>query len=355
MFLIHSHTLPPAGRGRSGLRARQAGLTLIELMISITVGLFLVAGLATLIANQSGTRAEIDKSGRMIESGRYALQTLVQDLQLAGYWGELSIIPTAPAALPDPCATAVADIQPALPLHLQGKSDVIVATLATEPITCVTNQLANTDVLVIRRTDTQEIPLASAVAGQVYVQTGLTPSGMGLEYRMGTGSDTSVFTLKKKDGTAASLRKVLIHIYYVSQCSEPVANSCAGADGGTPIPTLKRMELGVAAGNPAMTAVSIAEGIENLQIDYGVDTDNDGVPDGDYTNGAALGVSDWPNVMSVKVNLLAKSPETTAGYTDTKLYDLGSFKTTAAMNDHYKRHVFSQTVRIINPSGRRPL
>lgn len=355
MFLAPSPTPNTACCGRSRPRARQAGLSLVELMVSITVGLFLVAGVATLIANQSGARAEVDKSGRMIESGRYALQTMVQDLQMAGYWGELSIIPTPPAALPDPCATAVADIQPALPLHLQGTSNVIVATLATNPITCVTNQLTNTDVLVVRRTDTEEIPLASAVAGQVYIQTGLTPSGLGFEYRMGTGSDTSVFTLKKKDGTAASLRKVLVHIYYVSQCSEPVGASCAGADGGTPIPTLKRLELGVTAGNPAMTTVSIAEGIENLQIDYGVDTDNDGVPDGDYTNGAALGVSDWPNVVSAKVNLLARSPDITAGYTDTKLYDLGTFKTTTAMNDHYKRHVFSQTVRITNPSGRRPL
>lgn len=340
-------------------------MTLIELMISIAIGLFLVAGLATLIASQSGTRAEIDKSGRMIENGRYALQAIASDVQMAGYWGELSSIPSAPAALPNPCSvtiTGAQNIQESIPLHVQGYNNP--ATLPAN-LACVTNYLPGTDVLVVRHADTEEIATGAAVAGQVYLQTGLTSSGLSYEYRLASGNDAS-FTLLKKDGSVATLRKLLIHIYYISQCSEPVSGSCTGADGGTPLPTLKRVELTVTSGAPAMTTVSLAEGIENMQIDYGSDTDNDGAPNGDYGNGdfvngvasppaTAMGVSDWTNVMSVKIHLLARSRDATPGYSDSKTYDLGTFGATTATNDSYKRHAFVQAVRVVNPSGRRPI
>lgn len=356
----------PAGRSS---HSRQAGLTLIELMVSITIGLFLVAGLATLIASQSGTRAEIDKSGRMIENGRYALQTIAADVQLAGYWGELSKVPATPTALPDPCSITIAgaqNIQEGMTLHVQGYNDPSTLAVPIALPTCLVNHKPGTDVLVVRHTDTTEIAKASAVAGQLYAQTGLTTSGLTFEYRLATGNDAS-FTLLKKDGSDASLRKVLVRIYYISQCSEPVGGGCTGADGGNPIPTLKRVELAVTSGAMAMTTTSLAEGIENMQVDYGSDTDNDGTADGDYGNGDyvnavalatpsnVMGVADWANVMSVKIHLLARSPEKTVGYKDTKTYSLGTFGATTATNDNYKRHVFAQAVRVVNPSGRRPL
>ena len=358
---------PALTYARSRNARRQSGLTIIELMVSITISLFLVAGLVTLIASQSGARAEIDKSGRMIENGRYALQTIASDVQMAGYWGELSKMPAAPTALPDPCSATVAgvqNLQEAFPLHIQGYNSL--TTLPANLAACVSNFLPGTDVLVIRHAEPEEILPSAGVAGQTYIQTGLTSAGLTFEYRMATGASTA-FTLLKKDlTTPASLRKVLVHIYYISQCSEPIAGSCTGADGGTPLPTLKRVELTVVSGVPSMTTVSVAEGIENMQIDYGSDTDNDGTPDGDYGNGdyvngvasppaTALGVADWSSVMGIKIYLLARSPDQSLGYTDSKTYNLGTFGDTAATNDGYKRHAFTQTARLVNPSGRRPL
>src|SRR5689334_17581664 len=99
--------LPAAGRA-------QRGLTLIELMVSIALGMIMVAALATLIADQSANRAEVDRAGRLIENGRYAVRAMAEDLQMAGYWGELTTTPTAPAAMPDPCSTAEADLVSAM-------------------------------------------------------------------------------------------------------------------------------------------------------------------------------------------------------------------------------------------------
>ena len=59
-------------------RRRQHGLSLVELMVSIVIGLLLLAGISSLIAAQSGARGELEKSARQIENGRYAL-TLLQE------------------------------------------------------------------------------------------------------------------------------------------------------------------------------------------------------------------------------------------------------------------------------------
>lgn len=333
---------------------RQRGITLVELMVSITIGLLLLAGITLLISQQSSSSNELDKASRQIENGRYAMQLLQQEMQLAGYYGEFSTPPGAPGALPDPCATAVSSIDSALPLHVQG---------VDSPATGLTGCLADadhvpgTDILVIRRADTTAISPASAVAGQVYIQA--TQAG----YVMGTGSDISVFTLKKKDNTTlADLRKFMVTIFYVSPCNVKGGNSCSSAsDNGKPIPTLKRLDLSVnSSGNAAFVETALVEGIENLQIDYGIDSDGDGAPDmidndGDgvpdsYNKSPAL--TDWPNVMTARISLLARNNDISAGYTDTKTYQLG-MESVGPFRDAYKRHAFTQVVRFVNPSGRR--
>ena len=349
----------------------QRGLTLIEFMVSITIGMLMVAAMATLIADQSSNRGEVDKSGRMIENGRYAIRTLADDVQMGGYWGELNLLPTAPGTLPDPCSTTLADIVAAMPLHVQGYAppgppSTPVSSPAQaggyNPSTntavapaCLPNYRAGTDVLVVRHADpdSSDVETAGVVAPakvvdtRVYLQTGLEATGTQFTYAMNLGSNfAAAFTLLKKDkATLATLRKVIVRIYYVADCSV-----CTGTSADT-IPTLKMRELtvGPALADPA----TIAEGIENLQIDYGLDSDTDGAPNGLDSSGDTMTLANWPNVMSMRISLLARSPETTPGYTDLKTYSMGAVGSTVAAKDGYKRHVFVQSVRLVNPSGRR--
>lgn len=354
-------------------RTLQAGLTLIELMVSITIGMLMIAALATLIANQSSTRAEIDKSGKMIENGRYAIQTLASDLQMAGYWGELSTAPPTPGALPNPCDVTVAGLKDAMGMHVQGynydtAADTVPPASALED--CVKNHKPGTDVLVVRRVDPDmsavqtggNIDLAKTTPGQVYLQTGLdSATATQLDSRLGVGADAATnattFPLKKKDKTSvANLRKFVVHIYYISKCSVELAGSCTGADGGSPIPTLKRVELSVSGGVPAFPSkASIAEGIENLQIDYGLDANVDGAADGADVNGSLLTKDTWPDVMTLKIHLLARSTETTTVSPDSKTYALGTAGTITPTTSEqkYSRHAFVQSVRLVNPSSRR--
>jgi type IV pilus assembly protein PilW len=331
-----------------GLRRAVIGFSLIELMISITLGLIILTGVALIFANTSNTRNEIERVSRQIENGRYAVDVLTQDLRLAGYYGELNVGPLpAPAALTDPCSTAAADWNAAIPLYLQGYN-----AGAGAPASCLPASLnfqPGTDILVLRRARTCAAGTAgcdAAINGKPYVQVSLcasetTANVLGLE-------GTATFNLTKKNCTTlAAKREYYVRIYFVS--------SDNGA--GQNIPTLKRLDL---TGSGWATS-ALVEGIEQFNLEYGLDTSGDGAPDAyvadpnDYPAGAcnaACQVANWMNVVTVHVHVLARNLEPSIGYTDSKTYHLGSVSYTPAATN-YRRHVYSALVRPVNPAGRR--
>jgi type IV pilus assembly protein PilW len=313
--------------------SRQRGLTLVELMIAITVGLLLLTGLSLLIVQQSSSRSELEKSGRQIENGRYALESLRNDIEHAGFYSDYSPPSGSSYLRPDPCdfTDHTADLgttgnlgwinssftAPTVPVPIYGYPN------AADPMpTCLTNYKTGTAVLVIRRTDTTTAGTTNLQVSQCTTDT--------VPFVLGTGG----FTLHKRDcSNLAVQRAYLVRIYYISTCDE------CGSD---TIPTLKVVENG---GAPK----PLAEGIENMQFEYGLDTNGDGSPDS-YT--ATPLTVNWPDVMAVRASLLARNIEPTVGYQDSKKYYLGTVEVPAAL-DQYKRHVYSEVVWAINPSGRR--
>jgi type IV pilus assembly protein PilW len=378
-------------------RALQRGLTLIEFMVSIAIGMIIVAALATLIADQSNNRAEVDRSGRLIESGRYAARTLTEDLQMAGYWGELTTPPSPPAAWKDPCganpaAPTQAEMVEAMGLHITGfevpgaatrpgYNDTVPALPAPVTLACLPNLKPGTDVVVVRwaqadssayESGTPPLPDIAKLtnadnSNRLFIQTGLDP-GTGLfNWKADIGANAAAsFTLIRKDpAQRATVRKVVTRLYYVATCSV-----CTG----TPdtIPSLKMKELVQGGATPGQLAwsdpVTISEGIENLQIEYGVDAaaTKDGTPDADMV-ASAVALGDWPGVVSAKLYLLARSVDPAPGYDECsdpanipascKQYPLGAAGTVlpAGAERRYKRHVFVQSVRLVNPSFRRAM
>src|SRR5512138_510028 len=75
---------------RQRTRSSEHGLTLVELMVAMTIGLLLVAATTALFANSSALRRQIESSADVIENGRYGLDVLSRELSLAGYYGTLS-------------------------------------------------------------------------------------------------------------------------------------------------------------------------------------------------------------------------------------------------------------------------
>ena len=326
--------------------ARQAGLTLIELMVSITVGLFVVAALAVLFSQQSSVQAELEKSSRQIENGRYAIQLVAKDLELAGYFGEYADTVSA-TALPDACSRTASDLQGSIALPLQGVDFAPSQSTTTGLPTCVssTNYKPGTDVLVVRRAGTSEA--TTLAVGAYYIQTGIRANAMA--YTIGPATAVSGpidSSLKKRDGSTGWIRPFHAYVYYVGKCSR----CSAPADS---IPTLRRVDV-TAAG--AVDDQPMVEGVEQFQVDYGLDTDSDGAPDTYVASPAS--VAEWQQVAAVRIHVVGRTNELSPGHVDSKTYALGltssaSAATVGPFSDGYKRHVFSQTVRIVNPSMRK--
>jgi type IV pilus assembly protein PilW len=353
----------------------QKGLSLIELMVSVAIGLLLLAALSTLFVNQSKSRLELDKQNRMIDNGRYALDLLSENLRMAGFYGELdpliayptsaeiSLIPTTSF---NPCSTTATQIGQALVWHVQGFNANTPAAAITSPPSCLPTTLkAGSDVLVIRRAHTVATPAASATANSTYLQVSLCIPKTGLgENAYMVAKAPATFNLSKKtcvlanSGPAADLRQVLVQIYFVD------SNNQAG-DG---IPTLKMAELDA---NSNFVITPLVEGIEFMQIDYGIDgtdTNSDGIPDrfdqitptkdtdgvmnGSYVSCATCDANQWAHVVSLKLTILSRNLETTNGYTDAKTYNLGTAGNVTP-GGNYKRLAYTQVIRLTNPASRK--
>jgi len=369
MLLKRATPSPTAHRMSSAMKnlrpSRPNGYTIIELMVAITISLIVLVALVTLFARNSGERRAIERTNEQTEDGRYALQLMSDDLRNAGYLASFNPGTFAapnpqlapPAALPNPCATDVPTLNSAMVLPVQGYDN------GTNAPACVADLRAGTDILVVRRASTCAVGTLGCdaqVGGDPYLQA----SGCASEFTAVTYYvlDTNVANLNlhtKDCVTPAALYQYRTHIYFV-------ANDDQAGDG---IPTLKRAELGFVNGALAFTVVPLVEGVENLQIEYGLDT---GVPTTGspvvYTadpNSYPVGVAPacttatcyWGNTVEAKINLLTRDPTPTQGYTDTKVYTLGLTaggvaNTFGPFNDSYRRHVYYTVARLNNPASR---
>lgn len=351
-------------------------------MIAMVLGLAVVAAVGTLSLNATRSYRTLDQANQQLESGRYALTLLRNDLEHAGFYGVISPTKiTMPSSDPaDPCDFSPQAHADTLLLPIRG----YIASPSSNCAGYLSNQVANTSVLVIRRADTEVTPADALTAGNTYIQT--TPEKALIGWCPSNGNNTSgtdpctiypatalqKFNLLRPDSVTAlaDIRRYHIHIYYLRGSSSSTVN-----DG---IPTLVRVSLSKTGSAPDMSIEPVVEGIENMQIQYGLDAplgetcdladlasnaNCNGTPDlyvpSATTSLADMGWADWANVVTVRIDLLARSLGSDfdassqkvqdASYTDTKTYTVGTV-TVGPMNDHYRRHVYSQVVRIHHPA-----
>jgi type IV pilus assembly protein PilW len=70
------------------LRRSQAGLSVVELLVGVAVGLFLVAGAATLFVTNLGNSRQLLAEARVNQDLRATADLVTRDLRRAGYWGD---------------------------------------------------------------------------------------------------------------------------------------------------------------------------------------------------------------------------------------------------------------------------
>ena len=404
---------------RSLHNLRQAGFSLIELMVSMAIGLLVLSALIALMLNVSRNNTEMTKTNQVIENGRLALQLLQTDLSHAGYWGgfvpdfedlSLTTAPTdLPTAVPNPCQ-AYTTWDAAYKTNLVGiamQAYEIPAVVPSPTLSVcagvVTNPKANTDVLVVRHAENCVAGVGNCPAygnGNLYFQVarnGTTRPSPGYLLTDATtaAAPTSVpavpFTLQNRDGTTAELRKFISNLYYVRNFSTTA---------GDGIPTLMRSQFQLTSTTGLLShrlPQALVEGVEGFRVEFGVDNTSDaginvvtganplgvvspsnlqsaainwavtvpentsptnrgdGSPDGAYircTTAAPCTAAQLRNVVAAKIYVLIRSIDVTPGYINTKRYTLGS-TTLEPFNDGFKRHLFSQTIRLVNVSARR--
>jgi len=322
-------------------KSKNQGFSLIELMIGITLGLLIVLVVGTILINNSRARQEIEKTNLQIENGRYATQLLLEEIRLAGYYGELNPSSlTLPATLPDPCDNSIATLQSAIALHVQGIDNASVTPA------CLADMKTGTDIFVVRRTSTCVAGVTGCdpvdTSKYVYFQTALCNISSG-QYLIGTNLPT--FVLTAKDCSAlADLRSYHTKIYFVT-------NNYKSGDG---IPTLRVAELGATG----FTISPLVAGIEQFQVEYGMDTNGDGIPDvyssdpGAYNGCSGVACqTNWRNVVSAKIYILARNTLPSSGFADSHTYVAGG-NTYGPYNDAYKRHLYTSLGRLNNVAGR---
>lgn len=317
---------------------RLGGLSLVELLVALAVGLVLTMGVTTLMLNAQRSHAELDKTSRQIENGRAAMQLLTTEIQHAGFYGKFAGQIEPPTDLPDPCDTDLDVLRAGLALPIQGFDGLSSAIPG-----CVhdAGHVAGTDVLVLRRVET-EAPAALQVS-EIYLQG--APAG----WRLDVG-DLDLFPsgvgFVDRAGVAFPIRRYRSDVYFIGD----TANG----------PALRRLEL--VAGQ--LRAVTLVDGIENLQLDYGIDRSGDGSPNTILGQSdaylAAPAAQQWPDVVAVRVNLLARSPKPTAGYRELEqkrfrlgLTAAGQPLVVGPFDDDYRRQAYHGVVRAVNISSRR--
>lgn len=316
------------------MNCRQGGFTLVEMMVAMLLGIMILLAVSEVFVNNNRTRIEIENTTRQIENGRYAMQLLESELANAGFWGEASTV-DFPAALPPACASSPAEVENSLGLPVYGGDN-----LSSGSDCRGADVKAGNDYLAVRRSSTCAVGpgCGSFLADAYHLRvSACESSNPGVITIAKTEANLAIVTDRSCANPAPTYR-YLNRLYYVR--SDDV---------------LVRSEL-VAGGGYEI--VPLVDGIERLHFAYGLDDNGDGgvdrFLDAARVDSGVAGAS-WEDVVAIRIWLLARNIDRTAGYTDSRTYVLGGKEPPDEYtpDDGFKRQLYTSTVRLNNVAGRR--
>lgn len=353
-------------------RNRERGVTLIELMISITIGLILLGTLSYIyVGSRTAFRAN-DNLARVQEVGRFALDYLSRDLRMASFAGcrsrGLDNTNVNPMARPAVAFTGVGSglvgyengtgwTNPTTIARVAG-SDVIVLRRAAGASVEIASNTTMTDITLknncLRFRRSEVVVLASCEAATVFRITNdpdqtctagsVTP--VVLQHgHMGAGTDGT-----QGNGFVGDASSALIYNFDLFKAESRATVHrfqetayFIGTNAGGRLPSLYRVNNGAAE--------ELVENVTDMDVLYGVNSDGDaaGVADA-YVSANA--VTNWAQVVSVRLSLLVASPDLGVA-TQTQSYVLRDVDNDGALDrqdaaDTRLRQVFTTTVAVRN-------
>lgn len=311
----------------------QKGLSLVELMIALVLGLLILAAIGTVFLSSRQAYSTQEAMARMQENARYAFELMTVDIRQAGY----------------------TDCAPQSKTYSSLNGNDWFNSLASQPLlgyesgaglpADVTNALANTDALKILRADnsgdyrvqSHNGPAASFQLVDTHdlkqdeiltvVDANCTKAVVFQQTNPNNNNNIAVVVHNDGAGNPGNSTKCL---------DDPAGAACTGPPAGypslSPNSRIMRMSGNIyyvrnnPAGEPALyrkrantNPEELVEGVENLQITFGEDTSQvtvatcpeDGCSADAYVDADA--VANWNRVVSVRLTLSMRTPSTRAG------------------------------------------
>jgi type IV pilus assembly protein PilW len=311
-----------------------SGMSLVELLVALAIGSFLMIG-AVQVYNQSRQAFVINESiARVQETAQFAMDTVESDLRMASNWGMHSrgtaiegralIGDANPLGLPAPGGCG-ADW--ALDLNRPVEGDNNGYGL---PCAATGGPQANSDTVTTRRATVAATALAgdrlqiqsTRIQGQLFAD-GAIPVGF-------TAADSETHDL-------------LVNTYYIAATSQLIPG----------VPALRRQSLVSAGGAPAIADQEVVPGVENMQLQLGVDVDEDNTVDR-YVNPGdpildPLDANFIPGsrVISARIWLVVRGVTPETGIQDNVNYTPGDVNL-GQYNDQFRRMMVSKTILLRN-------
>lgn len=331
----------------------QAGMTLIEIMIALLIGVFLIGGILEIFINSKQTYRMQEGLSRLQENGRFALDFLANDIRMAGFIG---------------CnnnASLTNTISPAFlynfskPIEGFESTSTSAWTPTINPI--ISSPQGGSDVITIRRAADQGftvITQASVTDGLTLDSSATTTNLQTVGFLNSSGTNNCTIAVVNNCSSASVFQvssitgSVLSHSTGSGCTPDNSTNSLATTYVGGQIFPINTISYYVST-NPSnnlsiyrkvgsSSAQELVEGIEQMQILYGEDTDQDGAPNYYVT---ANNVVNMVNVVSIRISLLAVTvDDNLASQPLTYTYNGSNVTPT----DNKIRRVFNTTIAVRN-------
>lgn len=342
------------------------GLTLVELMVSLAIGSALMLAGATLFLNSRQSYVQDEQAAYVQEVGRYSLRFLSRELGLAGFVGgvqqpelievEQTLLNGAELTPSSNCYHFLLNVAEGLShfnnvteqgLETEGNGSVTGRSLPTDCFSDSETLMRDSDVIVVRRVKDSPTVIQGAEQASVNATaTYLSVVRYNEMFALNTGTASN---LANDEASADIWAETDLWEYMPQLLYVRVRNPERCANDTFETVELCRLRLNQSGSGLAPTQC-LVEGVERINLVYGLDTDDDLVVD-TFTEQPTP--AQLKNAISARLTVLARSDQTDSRYIDDKSYELGSVSFTPSAddnscNDRTRRSMFGSTVLLRN-------